>query len=327
MLVARNLLPADQRNWHGFLRDYFCDKDAIATTEDNQVRLRLEWPVEAERHIDPGLQTGLHWWGRGVTLSSMWSAFWREGRILTTLYDTWTLHSWSEWLVRTPIARAKNVILLHVDDHRDLGAPRLLVRGGALVDAITGKGVSLHDPDSVRNAIDSGAIGMGSFMTPFIREIPEVRVRHLCQPPKVQQTIRSRLMLMGVGDTLLHTGAERPAIEYAPVDEADASGSYLATPDVRLWANGIEGRPTLVHIDMDYFNNRYDGDSAWLERADRLDPDLPDILKKIDELVDALARSRAEIEDVTIAYSPGFFPAEYWQVADQRLRAGLGKIL
>jgi len=326
LVVPKDLLPADQRRWHEFLRDYFCDKDAIPTTEGNRVRLRLEWPGGVERHVDPELQTGLDWWGEGVTLSSMWSALRRDGRILTALYDTWTLLSWSEWLAGTAVARAENVILLHVDDHRDLGAPRLITRDGALVDAITGASVNLRDPDSIRKAIHSGAIGMGSFMTPFIHTVPDARVRHLCQPPKVRQTRNSNLVRKSVPDTLLHTGAERPAIDYAPVN-AGASGSYLATSDAALWASGIEGRPTLVHIDMDYFNNRYDGDSEWRESTDRLDPNMSDIIEKIDKLVDALARSRAEIEDVVIAYSPGFFPAEYWREADHRLRAGLEKIL
>jgi hypothetical protein len=106
-----------------------------------------------------------------------------------------------------------------------------------------------------------------------------------------------------------------------------ALGNYFVTSDAALWASGIEGEVALVHIDMDYFNNRYDGDSAWPENTSRLDPQLPQIIAKIDELVDAIASSRAQIEDVTIAFSPGFFPAEYWDATNRRLRAALEKIL
>lgn len=326
MRVQRNLLPESPEGWHGFLRDYFCDKDAIATLEGDYVQLSLEWPSGIERHVDPELQSGLDWWGRGVSRATMWSAAYRDGPILTSLYDTWTLHSWSEWLARTPVQRVKDVVLLHVDDHRDLGSPRLLVRDGALVDAITGELFNLCHPESVRSAINSGAIGMGSFMTPFIHEFPAAQVRHLCQPPKGHRTTASRLLPITVADTLLDLGSERPAIDYLP-DYAVSQGSYLVTPDASIWAKGIEGRPALVHIDMDYFNNRYDGDSLWQERKEQLDPDLSSIFVKIDELLDALAMSGVEIDDVTIAYSPGFFPAEYWQIADQRLRTGLHKIL
>jgi len=48
---------------------------------------------------------------------------------------------------------------------------------------------------------------------------------------------------------------------------------------------------------------------------------------KVDELVKALESSKAVIEDVAIAYSPGFFPSEYWEPVDLRLRAGLARIL
>lgn len=327
MQVARRLLPADSTQWHGFLRDYFCDKDAIATASGDIVDLQLAWPFCAERHVDPALDVGLAWWGRGVTLGSMWSSRWRDGRILTSLFDTWTLLSWSEWLTRAGPDLAENVIILHVDDHRDLGSPRLIVRETAMIDAITGAAVSLSDPVSVQRAIESGAIGMGSFMTPFIREMPHVPVRHLCQPPKIRGEVTTQLVVAHVADTLLRPGENRLTIELSRPASENTEAGYLATDNAQTWSRGIVGLPALVHIDMDYFNNRYDGDSEWQHRATRLDPDLATMLKKVDELVDALATSRARIEDVTIAYSPGFFPSEYWAPIDRRLRTGLAKIL
>lgn len=325
MRVARDRLPQDRAEWHGFLRDYFCDKDALATEHGGDVSLSLQWPANADRHVDPRLDEGLRWWGRGVTLGSMWSARWRDGRVLTALYDTWTLLSWSEWLTRVAPETAAAVVILHVDDHRDLGSPRLLVQEDALVDAITADEVRLADPGSVQRAIESGAIGMGSFMTPFLREFPSAHVRHLCQPPKMRADVERRLLVGRTRDTLLHPDAERPSVELEPC--AAAQGVYFGTNDVGAWSTDIQGRPALVHIDMDYFNNRYDGDSAWQLHASCLDPDLPTILSKVDELIDALATSKAVIEDVVVAYSPGFFPAEYWQPVDRHLRAGLARIL
>lgn len=326
MRVAKSLLPQDPAQRHGFLRDYFCDKDALAVEDGQEVRLDLVWPSGADRHVDPVLDVGLSWWGRAVGLGSMWSARWRDGRIMTSLFDTWTLLSWSEWLARAPAGKTADVVILHVDDHRDLGSPRLLLREESLIDAITGLEVRLAEPDSIRHAIESGAIGMGSFMTPFVHEIPHVPVRHLCQPPKMVADINARLVVNRAGDTLLHPGAERLAISFDS-GTVDDGGTYVGTNDVRTWTRDIEGRPALVHIDMDYFNNRYDGDSEWQLRELRLDPELPQMLSKVDELVDALAASKARIEDVAIAYSPGFFPAEHWQPLDERLRAGLARIL
>jgi hypothetical protein len=70
--------------------------------------------------------------------------------------------------------------------------------------------------------------------------------------------------------------------------------------------------------------------SIPIGRADRsrFDPPLDRILIKIDEMVDALRRTRvgARVEDVVIAYSPGYFPAEFWQPAEARLRPALEQL-
>jgi hypothetical protein len=255
----------------------------------------------------------------------MWSARRRQGRIMTSLYDTWTLLSWCEWLARVPSSASEQVVILHVDDHRDLGSPRLYLANGALVDAITNEEVRLTDPVTVLRAIESGAIGMGSFMTPFLWHCQKATVRHLCQAPKMQADLRAKLVPKVVPDTLLDPDAERLAIEFVQV--ASGTENYLGSSDTATWSKGIEDRPALVHIDMDYFNNRYDGDSDWLDREPRLDPDLPKMLSKVDDLLNALAASKAIVEDVSIAYSPGFFPAEFWQPVDRHLRAGLMGIL
>lgn len=325
MRVLRSRLPPDPAQWHGFLRDYFCDKDAVVTESGSNVAIDLRWPDGADRHVDPALDVGLRWWGRGVSLGSMWSARWREGRIMTSLYDQWTLLSWCEWSARVPMSTVEQIVILHVDDHRDLGSPRLYLTNDTLVDAITHEEVQLNDPVTVARAIDSGAVGMGSFMTPFLWLRPRAIVRHLCQPPKLQGDVRRQFMLNVAPDTLLDPTSQRLTVDL--MDVATGTGNYFGTSDAGSWAAGIEGRSALVHIDMDYFNNRYDGDSAWTERDPRLDPQLPAILSKVDELVNALATSKAVIEDVSIAYSPGFFPAEFWEPVDRHLRAGLARIL
>ena len=72
---------------------------------------------------------------------------------------------------------------------------------------------------------------------------------------------------------------------------------------------------------MDYFNNRYDGDSDWRERKNQFDPPLQNILAKIDQLTEALMDFglAPRIENIAIAFSPGFFPAEHWGQAADRL--------
>lgn len=328
--VSSHLLPSSPSEQHARLRDYFCDIDAYATEAAGGWDLSLAWPAAIDRHVDLELLSGLSWWGDGTSPSTMVYARRRRGRILTSLYDTWTLQSWSEWLSRRPDAQTESVIILHVDDHRDLAAPRLFIESDGWVDAISGCPVDLRSPATVEAAILSGAIGMGSFLTPFLHACPHAEVRHLCQPPKVTRTQDYLIRTSELPDTLLRPGAPRPAIDLIPSPVQVGSGFYRATCEHTAWLENLGPGPILLHIDMDYFNNRYDGDSHWRMRSSAgQDASEQEIQHQIAQLLAALRNSGASsrIEDVVISYSPGFFPAELWQDSDERLRTGLETIL
>jgi hypothetical protein len=322
--VPLDRLPLSATERQAALRDYFCDKDALAIQTTDGWELSLAWPDGIERHVDPKLDQGLAWWGDGVTRPTMALAQKRSGRILTSLYDTWTLHSWSEWLARRESSFSEAIIILHVDDHRDLAAPRLFLdEGDEFRDAIIGKQIDLAKPDTVRDAILSGGLGMGSFMTPFLYRYPNSEVRHLCQPPKVVGTTDHRIQKTFEPDSLIRPGARRPAIRLDPQSGKNMGpGSYRMTPDPADWLVDLGEGPVLLHIDMDYFNNRYDGDSDWTGRERPFDPPFDQVASKIDEMCGAMTDKGLgpRIADVVISYSPGFFPAEFWRNADSRLR-------
>lgn len=321
--IPLNRLPLSAIARQAELRDYFCDKDAQANQTNDGWELSLAWPDGAERHVDPNLEQGLVWWGDGVARPTMALAQRRSGRILTSLYDTWTLHSWSEWIARCRPSDQDSIIVLHVDDHRDLAAPRLFFEENGFRDPLTGAQVDLTDPDSVRDSILSGALGMGSFLTPFLHRYPNAEVRHLCQPPKVTTTIDHCIEPTFEFDTLIQPDARRPAIRLNPQSaKTTGPGRYRITPDPKDWLDSLGSGPVLLHIDMDYFNNRYDGDSDWAERGRHFDPPFEQVAIRIDEMCGALAASGLgpRIEDVVVSYSPGFFPAEFWRDADSRLR-------
>lgn len=318
-------LPEDPVERHAVLRNYFCDKDAAASKSEFGWNLSLSWPDDRDRHVDPALDAGLTWWGEGVQRDTMALVRKREGRILRCLYDTWTIHSWSEWLARKGDAMPQEVTILHVDDHRDFGSPRLFTPGPPWTDAITGKICDLSDPASILAAIESGAISMGSFLTPFLYAAPHADVRHLCQPPKARSTKDFSIRRVLEPDTLIAPGRHRPAIGLESTPAGPGAGRYRVTPHVEAWLDGIGPGPILLHIDMDYFNNRYDGDSDWRGRTERLDPNPERICAMIDRMTAALDQYGVfeRIEDVVIAYSPGFFPAELWPMADERLMANM----
>ncbi len=324
--VRSNLLPDDAHARHGRLRTYFCDKDATATRHDAGWRLDLAWPSGNERHVDLQIEQHLESWA-GIGLAGMATARRRSGRVLTSLYDTWSLVTWSEWVARSRPNRDDRITILHIDDHRDLMSPRLAVEAAGVVDLITGKPFDMWDPASVLSACDSGAVGMGSFLTPFLLAFPNCDVRQLCQPPKIAGTYDWSYCAAFESDDFLRPGANRPAVALHAA-QGVGMGRYRATNDLDEWLTDIADGPILLHVDMDYFNNRYDGDGDWVDRIRRHDPPLNKVLDHIDDVTIAMDRAGLidRIEDAAVAFSPGFFPSELWEPAEMRLREGLKRL-
>ncbi len=330
IIIPLSRLSLDPQQRHAQLRDYFCDKDAVATQVGDQWDLALGWSDDPYRYVDPRLDEGLAWWGSDLRYQDMALARKRRGRLLLSLNDTWTLESWSEWLARNP--QHQHITVLHVDDHKDLGAPRIFQCTDGWVDPIEGQTVNLHHPRTVTSAITSGALGMGSFLTPFLHYAPTTDVRHLCQGPKCTRTVDSAIKLESLPDTLLNPAEHRPGVALVPDDLGVGRGRYRFTNDLDAWLEGvasISGGDTaiLLHIDMDYFCNRYDGDSDSIEHPGLLNCSLPEVLNRIDELTLALHRHNLveQLADIVIAFSPGFFPAEFWAKSCDHLLAGLGE--
>lgn len=325
MWLPWDRLPEDPHARHARLRDYFCDRDAVATPEAGGWRLELRWPDEPERHVDPRLSDHLRGWAPG--LGQMVGTVRRQGRVTTALYDTWTLVSWADWAAASRPRRDAHLTILHVDDHRDLMSPRLFIEDGGLRDPIAGTLFDFGDPNSVRRALGSGAVGMGSFLTPVLHAFPNAEVRHLCQPPKAPSTAVFEIQRNLQEDDLIDLDATRPAVRLLPAD-CHGAGRYMLTPDMGDWLKELASGPVLLHVDMDYFNNRFDGDGDWAERPERLDPPAEAVIARIGSVAEALRRGGLvdRIEDAVIAYSPGFFPSELWDAAERALHEHLGEL-
>ena len=137
-------------------------------------------------------------------------------------------------------------------------------------DPITGARCDLYNPASVCSAIKSGAIGMGSFLTPILHVARHAEVRHLCQPPKARTTMDHHIRITTEQDTLLDPGRNRPAVRLDPSAAEIGPESYRITPSVEARLDRLGDGPNLLHIDMDYFNNRYDGTATGLTDRRRL---------------------------------------------------------
>ena len=121
-------------------------------------------------------------------------------------------------------------------------------------------------------------------MAPFLHELASCEFRHLSQSVSSRSPVHAhRIVLNAEGDTLLRPGAPRPGIGLEACDarrEEAASHRYIVTHSPEVWLMDLPDWPVLLHIDMDYFNNRFDRDSDWQKAAlPRHDPDLPAMIR------------------------------------------------
>jgi hypothetical protein len=272
-------------------------------------------PPTAEFYVDPRIEEGLRWWGCSVT--DVPFAHRTTRGVFVSLSDAWALLSMSRWLANQP-SPPPHATIIHLDDHDDLMCPRLRTDDGNLTDLLTGRPVHLDDPASIADAIDSGAIGMGSFLAPILHTLPSVDIRHLCDTAYARtRADRFWVARATEPDTILAPDAHRPSIDLVPTADGASmpprtSGTYQAADDeTKLFADINDG-PILLHIDLDFFNNRFNGNSDWQESTDRHDPSREHVMRRVEHVVDALMPLRHRIVDVAIGISPGFFPAELW---------------
>lgn len=317
---------------------YFDDLLASVEMVDDVWEVDLNWPSTADYYIDPDLQSGLDWWCPGTLVGDIRKEVSHGPNGLISLNDSWTLYAWSHWIKRRQDdgKSLEKVVILHVDDHTDLMTPRLAMSVDDWRDSITGDVFDLTKPKTVRSAVLSGAIGVGSFMSPFLHAVPRVELRHLSKTTPTESTQDHLIIATSIEDTILQPGGSRPAValskpssaELVLVDSDSPTKWYRFTRNLRDWLAGIPDSPILLHIDMDYFNNRFDGDSDWEESASRHDPPLVSVLKSIDELFAAIEASgvREQIEDVSVGISPRFFPAEMWRPCVERLNDRLAPL-
>jgi hypothetical protein len=82
------------------------------------------------------------------------------------------------------------------------------------------------------------------------------------------------------------------------------------------------------NIDLDYFWNRYDADSDKLGM--RAAPgEHEEVMERVERFLAELSRAPwiPEIEAVSIAVSPGFFPTDHWSTVIPALRGGIRSLL
>jgi hypothetical protein len=316
--VPKSALPLDKDKRRALIEDYFSDHLPSVEEEEEGWLICLERPQERYGSYthDKAMSHGLEWWKKGSTISDIPFDKKLFANGLLAIEDQWMPYSWSRYFHRIGKIPSE-VILLHLDDHQDMMSPRIGKRlDGKLFDYITGDSLSLDDPKSVEAAILSGAIGKGSILLPLLWSVEKVHVRHLCYRPHAYDFYNIKRTL--TADPLLSKSNNRISLQLEPThrEKETPFSTYAVTPNVEEWLKDLPNDvPILFHIDMDYFNDRFDGSSNWEEENKRIhDVSLESQLKQI-ELVFSYLKKRnivPHIVDTSIGISPSFYPAEFW---------------
>lgn len=313
-------LPEDENQRYQQLHDYFCDQRGYSYQENGKWIIEPYWPSEKKYFVDPLIEKGFSWWDPTITLGQGHQQLRDMQGYQLSLNDSWTLYSWSNWLVNRTQTKGfpQEVIILHVDFHSDLMSPRLSYSNNRYNDLLTGETFDIKEPESVRKSILSGAIGVGSFMVPFLHELPKVHLRHLCEGHLTKRNANiNGLKKEWEKDTLLALEKIRPKVIYQQVSRESLNNdiiSYKITDNCEDWLQNLPRAPIILHIDMDYFNCRYDGDSDWQEYPPRHDPNPLIMNEKMENIFNTISMKglSAYLEDISVSLSPGFYPAEFW---------------
>lgn len=341
LIANRDLLPEAESERSQFLKKYFCELVASAEQVNEGWCIDLSRPDDANFYIDPELSRGLDWWSSNfgkIDVAGIPLAVHRIQGLQLSLNDSWTLYSWSKWLEESDQSNTTHpsISLLHLDDHDDLMVPRVILEGEAFYDLITGSAIDLWCPETVASAVKSGAVGIGSFMAPLLHRFRNVHVRHLCSTEysKERQGVHIVRPVV-VLDDLLSPGSRRLGLELQRREDhlgaavQESSHSYIVTDDLSNWLKDLPSGPVLIHIDMDYFNNRFNGDSDWVDYGPKYDPPLANVLSRIDAVFESLENENVaeRVVDSAVALSPGFFPSDLWGPSIERILNHVSRLI
>lgn len=255
----------------------------------------------------------------GLSTAALPTAAWtqwsptRRLRLLAPNHS-WALWAWSRWWVAAGMP--ESVTIIHVDAHDDLGTPPLALGPGPtlLYSPVSGREVALSQPQTVVAAIEAGLVGIGSFILPFLRALRRFTFLHVC--PRDVPSNRLDGCVLG---SRAHPWLRRARmIGLAKSGRGGRVGaSFVSAYDLRLPHEHRDGTPILVDIDLDYFANDFDSNSS------NPSPSATELVAGlVDRFLDDLVGQPwfDQVEVVTSALSPGFFPARLWPAALRSLK-------
>ena len=229
--------------------------------------------------------------------------------------------SWSGWFIARTLARMSDgepLVVLHLDDHRDL-MPSLLCRDalGAVVNPVTR---TVFDPSSAADwelAIATGVVNIGTWLTALVigascaKSGRCVHVRHLHPEGGSSQDSALCTLRPEFHRHRLFPDLSFGQVTFAPGCDAQQGSTFHASSDLRDLMHDLPEGRVILHVDLDFFVNDFNGN---LEGSHDIPTEgLPDgAAQRLTQLQDLIGQSVGRIEDVVLATSPGFCASRRW---------------
>jgi len=269
---------------------------------------RLLGPEMSYHGVDPYLAAALRQFGANMTVSDI--ASFKSRR---ELFDLTFEDSWTGWFIAEQFAGLHTddaIILIHLDDHTDMMPTLLECSQGMLWDSGTGRRFDPAVGGDWTSAINSGGINIGNYITPFYYSRRQVHVRHLNNSNDRLHELHSVIRKLRSYEIV--PDKQFADIQMVPPGRPDSAGTCVGGPDVDELFKSLPAGRIIVHIDLDYFINDFNGAS----RGDSYIPD-PQLrvaaLRKLDRFFASLRRTARGIDRWIVGTSPGFCSAYHWQ--------------
>lgn len=272
----------------------------------NNGRLSLHGTDLAHHKADPHLDKNLNTFAFPIDIEN-----YAECHVSLTKYDFCLEDSWSGYFVAKQIERGcegESIVFIHLDDHTDMMSTLLLMHEGVLIDPHSN---SIFDPSDTRdwvNSIKGGAVGIGSFVTALYFLKQSFHVLHL------NHTNESSSQLAIRPKRITHPLLPRARFASLDKDTEKSSkpiGTYSAAKTATKLLRDIPKGRVIVHIDLDYFINDYNGNIGSVpegtEKTRR-----KNALSLINDFFDRLEMEEIKVERFIIASSPGFCSSAHW---------------
>jgi hypothetical protein len=231
-----------------------------------------------------------------------------------SMFHSYALVAGSHFMKKYPEKHITSII--HIDDHTDM-MPALTKEGEGEV--------NLSQPDEILEKINYGTIGMGNFLTNFILHSKPGQIYHVKNDGQSSEVASFDKWELAVSCHNVnlggHTFKKTEVYPNMKVGEENAScWTYQLCNKFPATLPLGSSESVWLDIDLDFFSNRYNKDSDW-EKLSSYNPSLREVKQSLIQMKKDIMNASwiQQLAVLTVSYSPGFFPSEYFEIAKDLL--------